>query len=77
MRYAVPPLIPEALRAPFWASVWGVVVVAVLAFDYWRWTKDDKSTLSDSIRWTFRTRTRKGRAAFVATLGLFARHILK
>lgn len=68
---------PEAVRAVISATCWTAVIAVLLVVDYWRWTKNDKSTFSDTNRFVFRTNTLRGKLAFLGSLVLYARHILK
>lgn len=57
---------------------WGAILVCAGALEWWGIVhpRTDK-TLSEFTRWSFRTHTKVGKVAFVLTLALFARHILK
>jgi hypothetical protein len=73
-----PPRTSQALR---WPLVWVAILGSLGAFDAWRATKRDGSTLSEVTRAAFGTHQPTGRAAFLASLAagsaVLAVHIIK
>lgn len=69
-----PPVLVEPLR---WAIRWGVFLAVVGAFDLWRSSKRDGSTLSESVRYVLQTDTPHGRAHFEGALIAFHKHIVR
>lgn len=66
----------QARRERFWRHIWIAAVSGLLALDGYRALQNDKTTLSDGIRWLFKTDTPQGRRIFRLSLKVFDHHIV-
>lgn len=70
----------KAPNRNFWLGVWATVAGGFTALDLWRYSRQDRTTFSDSIRYLFDINTRKGKRRFlfffIPLSAWFARHIL-